>query len=562
MQMVRSVVLRRGVLKRGEFSPILRLQPTSRRTYATSPPQEHVVSAFSTPLSNFIYTISRIARIIVFTGVGLGTVGLATFEGVHQYVEHVALPKNQASNQGEDPWGWLQESQDERWSSGSGTDSRLGFRGRHLLRGAWIYANWGGGISPSSFISPGAGLSKVSGKQSATTSFTADEGLDKSEIFLLETLTIAEERGIRIPDLAAIRAGLHPPEAMQALSKALDWTAIDLECKLASTRERLGTTKALMGALSGYTRVFDVLIHVDATNRAMKAEGHDSGRADIRTDRLIRLATKVGDLHGLLGNRNEAENWLLHAVSLAGQTASESTNEKARQDITRNEIIAGVGGLTPIPAEVTEAQNVAQGMKHKQAPTHTPALLEHLSSEAPSPALTRSLISTLLSLSAFYAVPDNKTQLEKALQFQASALRLARVEQQRLALSDDKDQIGPSLHSLWLAHHDALASIHIAETMYALGSASSSSFGAMIGSLGMGSKSDKNAQTLQWLNEADQIARSVAQSLGKKTSQRLDEPMQLDAKWKGSVQYEVPAKRLLRDSIRLKLSIQEMKKAL
>lgn len=490
--------------------------------------------------------------------------GAATFESVHQYVEHVALPRSQAQGQEEDGWGWLQEAQDENWGNGKGTDARLGFRGRHTLRAAWISANWGGGIAPSSLISAGAGLPQVGGKRTSSASFVAEEGLDKAEGFLKETLDIAEEKGVRIPDLAAMRAGIQSPEAAESAAKPLDWTAVSLECKLASVRERLGTTEALKGALSGYTRVYDVLSHVDATNRAMKREGHESGRDDIRTDRLVRLATKVGDLHAELGHRNEAEDWLLHAVSLAGQSAHEAVDNEARQGELRSQIMHGVGGLSHSPAEAEEAQAIAKGKLSRQLASHTPlSMPELLSSETPSPALTRSFISTLLSLSAFYARPNDHSQLEKALQFQASALRLARVDKQRLSLLGNKADTGPSLHALWLAHHDAVASIHIAETLYALRSRSivSSSFSGLMNSLGFATKHDKNNQTMQWLDEADVIAKATIQQLAKNT-QRLDGPTTLQPRWKGHSQYEIPAQRLLRDSLRLKMTIEEMKKAL
>jgi hypothetical protein len=539
-------------------------QPSSSRTYSTMPNNDQVMQTFSTPLSSFVYTISRIARIIVFTTAGVATVGALTFEGVHQYVEHVALPRSQTQGQTEDGWGWLQESQDDSWGDGKGTDTRLGFRGRHTLRAAWISANWGGGISPTTLFSSGSGQTQLGVKRSTSSTFVAEEGLDKAEAFLKETLEIAEEKGIRIPDLAAMRAGIHTPEAAAAASRPLDWTAVSLECKLASVRERLGSNEAIQGALAGYTRVFDVLSHIDATNRVMKGEGHESGRAEIRTDRLVRLATKVGDLHAVLGHRNEAENWLLHAVSLAGQSAHEATNNEARQVELRAQIAAGVGGLAHIPAEADEAAAIAQGKHPKQLPSpYTYPLPELLSSDTPSPALTRSFISTLLSLSAFYAQPNDHGQLEKALQFQASALRLARVEKQRLSLLGTKTDVGPSLHALWLAHHDAVASIHIAETIYALRSRNvvSSSFSGLMSSLGLATKENKHSQTMQWLNEADVIAKATIQQLAK-VSRKIDEPTTLQPKWKSHSQYEVPAQRLLRDSLRLKQSIEEMEKAL
>lgn len=535
------------------------------RAYSTAPNQDQVLQSFSTPFAHFIHTISRIARMIVFTSTGVVAVGALTFEGVHQYVEHVAMPRSQAQSQERDPWGWTDDSMEEGWG-GKGTDPRLGVRGRHILRSAWICSHWGGGISPASFVAPGAGLPSVGGSKRTSSFMTVDEGLGMSERFLEEALKLAEVRGIRIPDLAAVRVGI---ESAAALNGPLDWTALTLETKLASIRERLGGNGALLGSLSGYTRVFDVLSNVDTINRGMKSEGHESGQPTIPTQRLVRLATKVGDIHSLLGNREEAEDWLLRAVSLAGKSAQESQGKQGRNGQIRSQIIAGAGGLRTSPAEVEEAAKALKSGKQKDEPTpRTESVdsmqsLHGLTGGAPSPALTRSLISTLLSLSAFYAQPGNKSQLEKALQFQASALRLTRVEKERLSLSDDRNQPGSTLHALWLMHHDALASIHIAETIYALqGRGSGSySFGSLLSSLGMSSKGDKHAQTIEWLNEASQSAKAVTEQLGKST-RRTDEAPLLLSKWVGDVRWEVPASRLLRDAQRLQLEVEGMKKAL
>ncbi|UZJ51812.1 hypothetical protein CBS101457_001132 [Exobasidium rhododendri] len=541
---------------------------TTKRMYASSPQDDYLVSSFSRPFAHFVHTISSIARMILLTSAGVMTVGALTFEGVHQYVEHIAMPRTQIQSQDDDPWGWVEELQEHNWGVGKGTDSRLGIRGRHTLRSAWICANWGGGISPSSLVSAGAGVPTIGGKRSSSSSsyLSIDEGLAYSERFLKETLNIAEDRKISIPDVAAIRAGVKSPNTAAA-RQPLDLTAVSLECKLASVRERLGMEESLKGALSGYTRVFDVLSSLNTTNESMNSEGHSSGQPSIRTERLVRLATKVGDLHHTLGRRDEAERWLLHAISLAGHEAEISTGDTGRVGIVKNQIVAGKGGLSPSPEEIREVDGALHGRREKLPPhvttTSVPLSIGMLSAEAPSPALTRSLISTLLSLSAFYAQPDNRVQMEKALQFQAGALRLARVEKQRLSLSDNQDQVGPSLHSLWLLHHDALACIHIAETIYALGSKGSahSTFGALKNTIGLGSKADKHVETLEWLQEAEQNARLVATELTKKSTKIQAETLLKD-KWTSALQWKIPAERLLRDTGRLKLTIEEMRKAL
>lgn len=70
---------------------------------------------------------------------------MATFEGVHLYVEKVCLAA--PSREDTDEYGWASENQG--WTGGprGGTDPRLGMKARHALRGAWICQEWGAGSS-------------------------------------------------------------------------------------------------------------------------------------------------------------------------------------------------------------------------------------------------------------------------------------------------------------------------------------------------------------------------------------------------------------------------------
>lgn len=272
-----------------------------------------------------------------------------------------------------------------------------------------------------------------------------------------------------------------------------------------------------------------------------------------------------------------------------------SQDDPSRKGIYRNEILSGSN------ADEGKALRASQPLEMKEALTATNADTtkdsmagQGFSSPAdapPSPVLTRSLISALLALSALNAQPEEKSRLEKALQFQASALRLTRIEMGRLVLSDQvakavkNSEEGKSssavplpaqLHSLWLAQHDGLASVHIAETMYALGgnkaASASSAVRSMLSAIGLGYKSAGKAQqalpissssatdqTLAWLDEAKTRATAVSTQMGQTKSRRPGEAVDLLDKWQGlPLSLAVPAQRLLRDSMRLREAATEM----
>ncbi|PWN35279.1 uncharacterized protein FA14DRAFT_160498 [Meira miltonrushii] len=555
---------------------------SSQRSYSTMPNQSQVVNTFGAPFKEFIMTISRIARIIVFGATGIAVIGVAGFEGTHQYIEHVAMPKLQLgsgvledgesvnSRKDDDKWGWKHDYGEDEWvgKNKKGTDSRLGIRGRHQLRAAWIATFWGGGVKPSNYVAGGAGMPEVGymSQASSATQFHVEEGLNSSEALLRAALETAEEKGIRLPDIAALRAGSASTSGLALPNQSIDKTAVMLEYRLASIRERLGTPGALRGALAGYTRLYDALAGLDATNKSMKEEGHISGQPVVRSDRLVRLATKVGQLHELVGNRSEAEGWLNRAISLAGGGAIEEQNAQepggSRKDLIKNEILAGgTGMLSRTPVEVQEAKGTLQTKSAASSESDASAPVDTL----PSPGLTRSLISSLLALSAFNAQPSDRNALERALQYQASALRLTRVEMGRSAIAGpDKDDSGAQLHQLWITYHDGLACVHVGETMHGLQTskgAGARSVNALLSTVGLGSSAQqKQGQTIAWLDEARERAQLVLDNLSKTKTRRPGEKVELLKKWEdSSLEEQIQAKRLLRDSVRLRDAIDDMK---
>ncbi|PWN89904.1 hypothetical protein FA10DRAFT_266442 [Acaromyces ingoldii] len=580
----------------------------ARRSYSTTPNEQQLFQSFGTPFAQFLFTLSRVARMIVYSAVGAASLGAVAFEATHQYVEHVAMPRAASSDSSDDDeWAWASEAIDEEsWGpvSGGGTDRRLGIKGRHLVRSAWICSRWGGGISPINLFSSGTGLPTAGRRprKSLSAALHNDEGMEMAEAFLDAALVVAESRGIRLPDLAAVRAGAVATPHEAGADKPLDMTAVALETQLASIRERVGTKTASEGALAGYTRVFDALASADATNRvasAMKpneAGAASTGQPSVRPQRLVKLATKIGDLHALLSQRQEAEAWLLCAVDIAGKRANEQDGtgaiegQRGGADAVGNQALAGIGGLSPEsrrPAETKEAKEAHETPSSKSswsffrrskkaddiAPrtSTSPAKVEAddypLNATPPPAPLTRSLISALLSLSAFHAQAADRKSLEQALQFQVSALRLTRVEAERLAwagtVSDAESRrkagLKAQLHALWLAQRDALASMHIAETIYALGpgATASSSYASLLTSFFTPTAESRDVtKSVEWLKEADERAELIISQLGKKVKRETV----LSDRWTSQREdLQLPASRLLRDAKRIREATQEMR---
>ncbi|CAO1630954.1 unnamed protein product [Jaminaea pallidilutea] len=460
-----------------------------RHSYSTLPDQSQVARTFATPFGDFVSTVSSIARVIIKMALGVFASLLIAFEAVHLYVEHSAMKSASAKSPEEDPWGWHSEmAEDASWGSGSktiGTDPRLGILGRHILRSAWVYATWGAGIDPDYFFNAGsapgtgganAAKSSRPGIETVMASKTEGDGLVMTERLLAFVVRIAESRGIKLPDVAAMRAGLVTAHDAGA-DAPLDATALALETKLAAVRERLGTTPSLTRAIAGYERIFDAL---SATEHTREAVGPSSGQPAISSARLARLANKLGVLNASAGNRKEAEGWLLKAIHLAGHDSVVGTQVQA--DV-----------LAKLPnAEATSATSSWFGRwrsnrpKPTQDPPATPSTAatdeQQAAAKTVSPSVSRAIVSSLLSLSALYASSPSSTitspsdsqwqaSLRSAMQTQVTLLQLIAQELAR-NVSPSSD-LGKELHTIWLSHQSALANMHLAETLYALGPSSS-----------------------------------------------------------------------------------------
>jgi len=176
----------------------------------------------------------------------------------------------------------------------------------------------------------------------------------------------------------------------------------------------------------------------------------------------------------------------------------------------------------------TRAIQLAEG---KEPTTRTPFVVP--TSAPSSPLAQRSLISTLVSISAFYAMTG---QLKKARETETSSLDLIRSIKQPESSSSPSP--GETLHALYILHRSAILSIHLAEVEHGLRSSQQTS--------------------IQWLTKAAESSERVAFALSEATQRpsRREIPLPVLARsplitsFSVSTSMQRPASSLLRDSRR------------
>lgn len=324
----------------------------------------------------------RFAKYSALTLVFVASTAFTAWEATHMYVEHVELAPEV------DPevkkWEWDKER--EKWAGGDGggTDNGLGFKAAHAVRSAWIAQHWGTGgestvLMNSKAFTGGAGRAKGVGPMNVV-----EARLEFAQDYLAIALKLAEGRKDRLE-----------PGTMNALLS-----------RHASVLELMGSRDALFEARSELERVWKGLD--PATAPAERA----------------RVALKLGDLNGRLGDGEDARGWWTKAIQLTqGQADSPRDTLSAVHDI---------------------------------APS--------------SPLAQRTLVATLVSLSAHYATTG---QLRPAHLLQESAIDLIR----SIPMPSSFATTSPpqTLHALYLLHRSSLLSVHLAEVLYALHAAPATS---------------------------------------------------------------------------------------
>ncbi|KAF8323172.1 hypothetical protein DL93DRAFT_2070700 [Clavulina sp. PMI_390] len=223
--------------------------------------------------------VSFYARFFKYSTIGvfaLATTLYVGWEATHQYVEHVEL----AGTSTDDPYEWGQEA--PNWTgSPNGTDPKLGYKGRHAVRAAWMALNWSGEPSLNVIES-----SVANGE--ATRGNAYDAQLHKALEYLTTALAITRAKGQR------------DPSETSNSEEILSSTHLDLLTLSSVTLDRIGTPKSLLLAKPMMKQLYD---HHVTTNRISDA---------------ARMGVKLGDVSARLGEQDEAEKWWQSSLELLG----------------------------------------------------------------------------------------------------------------------------------------------------------------------------------------------------------------------------------------------------
>ncbi|WFD33988.1 hypothetical protein MCUN1_000816 [Malassezia cuniculi] len=179
------------------------------------------------------------------------------------------------------------------------------------------------------------------------------------------------------------------------------------------------------------------------------------------------FATRLGSVHALLGHKDASDSWINRAIYASG----------------------------------TEAVNVI--------------LKKGILSEAP--LATRSLISTLETQARIQAISaTSRSELESALNASVNTARIA--HNQEVASTSDSSR----LHNIWMQQEEALLSVYIGETLYALQKEKPTLLErlmwkrhptpSIIGGTSRGAKGV--ALSVEWLEHARDTAANATASLG------------------------------------------------
>ncbi|KLT45110.1 hypothetical protein CC85DRAFT_299977 [Cutaneotrichosporon oleaginosum] len=381
---------------------------------------------YAGPAAYTVSFIGRTIKYIIYGTMGLGATAYLAFEGAHAYVEHVSLAAPSRAVDG-DEWAWADENQ--AWTGGvkGGTDSRLGWRGRHALRGAWICWEWGAGDSGST-ISRHPEFKR--GMIGASPVNRVDRGYELAEEYIDAAIRVAEAKMAFPPHLPGLREP--GPAGLAAPSVPADPTALDLLTLKAGVLERMGP-ETLDHARELYERVATAYVGVDAAKDGA-----------VKAARAMRLAHKLGDLAQRAAEPDVARAWWAWGLERAALSLPTADSPVAAA--------SGASGWWPFGGSGSAAPSTATSA-------------DDLPTSAPLPApIVRAAVSILVSASAASA---QSGALPAAAAIQAEALRLLPPAVQPSVPGPGQGASG--LQKLWEVQRRALLTLHAASVAHAQG---------------------------------------------------------------------------------------------
>lgn len=404
------------------------------------------------------YTMGRILRALIYTSLGLGTSATLGFLGLHLWVETFELPPPSSTSlrdgSHEDLYGWEEEL--EGWSGthlGQGTDPRLGWEARGLIRSAWVASHWQTG-------------------QRALSTSSSDESEDEDRWMIDSGYAIAENRLQAGLILAQERHGLqlyHP----QSLDKAL----IELENRLASVCELINTPLSIQKASQIYRRLWEACSSlVEGTYHQVNQDGWEK-REGIRTacrlaDMMLKLSTSelLTEPQQTQQARRSAEEYLIWAISQGlslavgdGEVFRKALPVKAderktsqvlnffRSSKSSSSLKSQI--LSPLKEEIELVETTLEALNQ--------SLTNNTASDAPrsipiSPPATRATISALTRLIVHLVSIDLKAAYNLQDHLYTFLQRITSIPQ-----ADDLPDA--RLYRDWLKTREALASVYLAQ---------------------------------------------------------------------------------------------------
>lgn len=457
------------------------------------PPTNLPVEDYASPLLHTASFFSQLFRYAVYGSVGIVTLAVGSMISLHLYIEHVQLAAPPALSPQQDPDEWSLEQ--EGWSGfhtgRGGTDPRLGLLARAAVRGAWISQNWGGGkaVSPLTAHQPTFGVTpRMIGQdrlQESKGTMVGDSGWLMAEQYLVYAMRKAEERGISLLESRDWER--------QIEVGGVDRAAVELEERLAGLRERIGGRIKLELARDGWERIYLALVTSPTTDRSTTEKNKlvewEERERVTASRKLGELGARIAELWGKDSEegRHEiqrAQQWFVAGLTpvLAGARSSAASplqqlaTPQTEKHVSPSSSFFSFWSRSHPPTTTTPSTSDVPPTSSNLS--SLVSLVPSFSSSSHSPATSRAILSSLVSLETFLA--RSASDLSSAKAIQSSALQFAQTLQQQQQASPSslaaekllppstQAQASKLLTSLYLTTRISALQTHLSECSLAL----------------------------------------------------------------------------------------------
>ncbi|PLW39655.1 hypothetical protein PCANC_19372 [Puccinia coronata f. sp. avenae] len=390
--------------------------------------------------------IGMVLKAMLYGGVSVGLAATVGFFGVHLWVEFLELPPTGHRGRADD-YGW--DDQVEGWGGshlGKGTDPRLGWRIRALIRSAWVAEHWQAGQ---------VALDPDQAAPHAPDGQLVDSAYAMSEARLQQAIAMAQQAGFKLPDR----------------------TLFELQLRLASICERLNTPSSLIKSYEIYAQLWKSCVHSTdgvSPSHTNSTDGWRARQAIRIADMLGQVGLKIAALERTVDasraavRQQAAENYLIWAITRglglqsslehpAGGSQATVPSKQSKQPSVWASIFGKLDRQT---------RNASDSLGHLEPITHQLDLLPglpHPSALESKPAQLRVVISSLINLSVHLVSVDIRKAL--VIQNQIHDFVNAAIDVQESQGSESPDA---KLHLQWLKSRAALSLVYLSEIVQAV----------------------------------------------------------------------------------------------